>query len=533
MEDDWANEKIDAWVKQGALTKEGIVARLNARINSSYAIHDEEKLVLDGIFGSLGTHNNRSSSDASLLTESTFISLLQSKAKLPSSAEGSLAGKIIYHSIASLSTLPFLSKNESNPFGIIPYSSQGLSRDEIVRGLVWALPDRAKSFIEEGPDACFRTGTDHHRLIFQSLATPIRKHPQNDFELAHSSKLDSDEDDIYHDLLDVLYSTQEITHPGHSPVHRDTFRPIAKRIGAENDIASLHELAIPIDRFEILAKLLLAMQFEPPADLSGFSNAARALGACFSQDQGGSGVSMITWPMFERGLRNDAPYLFAPFYRLLSTTFLGKSSTIDVLDASEVPPSLERGAVILTRPLQSQLSTFLAASVYFGWFYRTHHFTITDVDAPTPAALISAIQAAPDEAVLVISGTLESGEPCTFGLFTPQPRSDATSIQTEVNPHNAGQERCGLFQLEPTHGVFKGVVGRPGWSIADDGGSVTFGRGGGMVLALGDGLRQAVVRHQTGEEEDDTVSYAASTWRGDWLIEFDVTSIEIWSEREL
>ncbi|KAI0536020.1 hypothetical protein GGR58DRAFT_414886 [Xylaria digitata] len=533
MEDDWANKKIDAWVRQGALTKEGIIARLNDRINNSYAIYDEEKLALDGIFGSLGTHNNSSSPDASLLTEYTFVSLLQSKAKLPHSAEGSLAGKIIYNSIASLSTLPFLSKNESNLFGTIPHSSQGLSRDELVRGLVWALPDRAKSFIEEGLDACFRTGTDHHRLIFQSLATPIREHRHNDFGLAHSSELDDDGDEINHDLLDVLYSTQEIDHPSHSPVHRDTFRPIAKLISAENDIASLHELAIPIDRFEILAKLLLAMQFEPPADPSGFTSAARALGVCFSQGRGSSGVGVITWPMFERGLRNDAPYLFAPFYRLLSTAFLDKSSTIDVLDASEVPPSLEKGAVILNRPLQSQLSTFLAASVYFGWFYRTHHFAITDVDAPTPAALISAIQAAPDEAVLVISGTLESGEPCTFGLFTPQPRSDATSIQTEVNPHNAGQERCALFQLEPTHGVSKGVVGRPGWSIADDGGSVTFGRGGGMVLALGDGLRQAAVRHQTGGEEDDTMSYTVSAWRGDWLVEFDVTSIEIWSEREL
>ncbi|KAI3316585.1 hypothetical protein HD806DRAFT_552189 [Xylariaceae sp. AK1471] len=534
MEDDWADKKIDAWVRQGALTKEHIMVRLDERIKSTYAIRNEEKLILDGIFGSLGTHDNCGASGAPLLTEFAFINLLHSKAALPHSAEGSQAGKVIYDSIAFLSTLPFPSKTKSKPRGTILQPPQGLSREELVRGLVWALPDRAKSFIEEGPDACFRTEADHHRLIFQSLAMAVHDHRPSNSTLRCSLKHDGDGDEIYHDLLDVLYSTQEINHPSHSPIHRDTLRSVAKRISAENNVTSLYELAIPIDRFEILAKLLLALQFKPPAEPAGFNSAARALSACFSQGQGSSVAGVITWPMFERGLRDDAPYLFAPFYRLLSTTFLNKSSTIDVLDASEVPPPPGKGAVILTRPLQSQLSTFLAASVYFGWLYRAHHFAIESVDRPTPAVLMSAMQAVPDEAILLVSGRLESGEPCTFGLFSPQPRSDAASIQTDVNPHNAGQERCGLFQLEPIHGVFKGVVGRPGWSIIDNGGSITFGQGGGMALALEDGLRRAVVRHQSDEDGDNvrTMAYAPSTWRGDWSTEFDVTEIEIWSERE-
>jgi hypothetical protein len=543
MEDHWALTKIAAWSGQGELTKERIMARLDDSIKSSYAIRDEEKPVLDGIFESLAAHgDNNVASNASLLTESVFISLLHTKVALPRSADGSQAVRIIYDSIAYLSTVPFVRK----PRSTMSRSSQGLSRDELVRSLAWALPDRAKSFIEEGPDACFRTEVDHHRLIFQSLATAIHDNSSyNNPELSRSSKHDGDGDEIYHDLLDVLYSTQEIKHPGVSPVHRETLRSVAKRISAENDVASLHELAIPIDRFEVLAKLLLALQFTPPAEPSDFNSAARALSACFSQGQakGSSAVGVITWPMFERGLRDHAPYLFAPFYRLLSTTFFDKSSTIDILDASEVPsplpPGKGNGAVILTRPLQSQLSTFLEASVYFGWLYRAHYFAIASggADRPTAAALMSAVQAVPDEAILVVSGTSESGEPCTFGLFSPRPRSDGASIQTDVNPDNAGQERCVLFQLQPMHMVFKGVVGRPGWNIVngdDNDGSVTFGQGGGMVLALNDGLRRATVRHQSGGEGDNkgTLAYTTSTWRGDWSTEFDVTGIEIWSERQ-
>ncbi|KAI2642681.1 hypothetical protein GGS21DRAFT_187410 [Xylaria nigripes] len=519
MGDDWAVKKIDAWVAQGVLTKEHIMARLDDRIKDSYAIYDEERPVIDSIFSSL--QDNTGASSTSLLTKSAFVNLLHSKAALPTSADRDQADRIIYDSIAYLSSLPFPSKSK----GATQQSLQGLSREGLVRGLAWALPDRAKSFIEEGPDACSRTEADHHRLIFQSLATEVDGPHVYDSEQSGSSKHDGDGDEIYHDLLDVVYSTQEIKHPGHSPVHRDTLRSIAKKISAENDLISLNKLAIPKDRFIMLTKVLLAMQFDPPAIPSDFNSAAQALSVCFSQGQANS---VITWPQFERALRDDAPYLFAPYYRLLSKTFFNKSSTIDVLDASEVPPPPGQDAATLTHPLQSQLSTFLAHSVYFGWLNLAHRFAIASGQRPTPTALLSVLENVPDEAVLVVSGVSVSGERCTFGVFSPRPRSDGTSIQTA---HNAGQEHCLLFQLEPMHGVFKGVVGRPGWGIAGDDGNVAFGQGGGVTLVLGDGMRRAVVTHQS-TGEGDTATYAACTWRGDWSIAFEVTGIEIWSERE-
>ncbi|KAI1817713.1 hypothetical protein GGS20DRAFT_599295 [Poronia punctata] len=505
MGDDWALSKIAAWAEQGALTKDRIMARLDDTIKNSYAIRDDEKPVLDGIYKNLDAHDD----DASLLTEPAFINLVQTKVPLPRSADQQALG-IIYDSLTCLSTLPFPSRRRSR--------TMSLSSNGLVRALVWALPDRAKSFIEEGPEACCRNETDHHRLIFQSLATIEHG---NDFV---------DDENMYDDLLDVLYSTQEIKHPGHSPVHRETLRPVAKRIyAAENDV-DIASLAIPTERFETLTKFLLAMQFTPPPDESSedFISATKALSACFSQ-----GRDMITWPMFEHGLRDHAPYLFSPYYRLLSTTFLDKSSTIDVLEASEVSHFLQREKekgkeVVLTRPMQSQLNTFLSHSVYFGCLDRIRHFS---TDRPTPASLMNALQDVPDEAILVVSGKLESGQTCTFGLFSPKPGSDRTSIQTEVeaNPNNAGQERCVLFQLQPIHNVFKGVVGRPGWSLVEATGlgTVTFGQGGGVVLALENGLRRATVRHG---EADTKESYAPTAWREEWAVDFDVADIEIWSE---
>ncbi|KAI1174944.1 hypothetical protein F4777DRAFT_552500 [Nemania sp. FL0916] len=534
MEDNWPTEKINDWVKGGIMTKSQIMARLDSRVQSGYAIGDDEKPVLDKIFGPL---NSSDVSRAAFLSESAFIDLVHTKIALPRSVDTEEACKIIYESIAYLSTVPFpINRNiSSQSERAVSPPSQGLSRNEVMRGLTWALPDRYKYIIEEGPDSCHRTEGDHTRLIFQSLAISYNEEQAHNSRPASQMKRDGDEDEIYEDLLDVLYSTQEIAHPRFSPVHRDNLRLLAARLSAESNLPSLMELGIPIQRFEALVKVLLALQFQPPAKPSDFTTPARAVTACFTQN--GADTSVITWPMFERSIHNDARYLFAPLYRLLSTTFFDKSSTIDVLDASEAPaspPQDGKGEVILTRPLQSQLSIFLAASAYFGWLYRANHFAVTGADQVTPRALVSALQSVPDEAILVVSGKSDSGERCTFGLFSPRPREDGASIQTDVNPKNAGQERCALFQLEPVHNIFKGAIGRPGWSIDEARGSVAFGQGGGVSLVLEDMLRRAVFRHESNERGDGAskASYPASAWGGDWSATFDVTSIEIWSERE-
>ncbi|KAI0191103.1 hypothetical protein F4808DRAFT_476392 [Astrocystis sublimbata] len=368
MADEWATRKIEAWVEEGAMTPASIMARLDRRIEEGYAIGDEEEPILDAIFRLKG-----SSEDYTLpaVTESHLLHMLETKTELPRSIESRKSCKIIYDSIARLSSLPFLSKWKSKPAGAFSQASQGLTRKKLVRGLVWTLPDRPQHFIEEGSHSRYRTEEDHHRLIFQSLATGIpRQGTHAPASVSSSSENNNDDDEIYTELLDVLYSTQTVVNPGLARVHRDTMWPLAKRIATENGIPTINGLAIPIDRFE----------------------------------------------------------------RLPSTT---------------------------------------------------------------------------------------------------QPKNDEASIQTDENPHNALQERCVLFQLQPVQSVFKGVVGTPGWSLDDDQEGVRFGLEGGVSLMLRDGLRRAVVRQKSCDEESspNAMSYAPRAWQGDWTVDLDVKGIEIWSEQ--
>jgi len=131
-----------------------------------------------------------------------------------------------------------------------------------------------------------------------------------------------------------------------------------------------------------------------------------------------------------------------------------------------------------------------------------------------------------------------------------------------------------LFQLAPVHGVFRGTIGKPAWSVLDEE-TVVFGEVGGagvsMTLALpssgsrqegGEGrvgrasVRQIVVDSGDEEEKDETRgwdreegwfeeararkerekegwTYEADVKRGNWIVEFEIERMEAWSAREL
>ncbi|KAI1142017.1 hypothetical protein F5Y05DRAFT_212440 [Hypoxylon sp. FL0543] len=565
-DEDWTQDKINAWLAQGALTPEHILSRLDKSIEGSYALEEDEKQYLHSVFASASTP--ASSGIGQVLTESAFISLLQAKAALPRCSAGVEAGRTVYETLGYLSMLPFPrgnSQSQSRP--------DGLSLAQIKRALVWALPDRWRHIIEQGNLSRMRTEHDRQRLLFQSLATSTtpssvqdeartrarsiaRRHafdvPEmfSDFSVVNN---DEDGDEIYHDLLDVLYSTQEVKHISLSPVPRNSFRSVAKQIKAHEQIPELHTLAIPAQRFENLAKVLLALQTEALKEeaivqLSQFDDAARAVCAAFTQEDG-----FITWPSFSHALENSAPHLLDPLYRLLSLALLGKDSPFDVLEAPEAPSNVPEGS-ILTLPRASQLVSILAETFDAGSLQRTAHYATPHF--PTPSTFTQAIQNVPDEAIVLFSGraisatSTQDGELCIFGLFSPAPKKDGDHIQatTEIDPDNAGQQSCALFQLDPVQDVFRGVIGAAGWNlVADTEGreSVVFGLSGdlkgGVVLALRDGLRRAEIRHMgKGVDEDsevgkdgdgaEGVAYKANPRRGDWALEFGVEAIEIWSE---
>ncbi|KAF4636511.1 hypothetical protein G7Y89_g1578 [Cudoniella acicularis] len=506
-------------IDQGIMAKEPIMERFDDALRNSHAIRSDEEPLLADIFDK-----------TSILTKPTFISLLANKAALPHSSEGVEAGEIMYASMAYLATLPFphyLEGPDAQPL-------KGLSSKQLKRGLVWVMSDRIWRIVDK--DDRLRTESDHLRLIFQSLASVTYCENSSDAtrdspDETYSSDPDSDGDEIYQDLLDVVYSTQVVRqYGGHLRVglRRDRFRLVCKSLKKEYKVPSFNQLAIPIQRFMALLRCLLLLQFEPIKsikDLSRFNSAAQSVCASFLQKPDDK---VITWPTFEYAVMNIAPYLFDSYYRLLTHTFLAGDSScpFGVLDAAEVPSA--PAGIALTLPLQSQLVTFLNGSVGFGIFTRMRHYGASNL--PTPTALVSTMQEVPDEAILVLFGKMATGESCTFGLFSPKPRSDGPSIQTNYKPtpNHVGYERCAIFQLTPVQDVYRGVVGKPGWIVDDK--SVTFGQGYGVVMTLKDNLANAEVRHQISDRDEIGSTYEANPWRGNWVMDFEITEVEIWSD---
>ncbi|KAK0709924.1 hypothetical protein B0T26DRAFT_679275 [Lasiosphaeria miniovina] len=558
MENKWPAKQISDWVVQGALGKEAVWERVDKAVEGSYnfPFGGEPKPILASLFHSLSTSEG-------LLTEATFIGLLQTKVDLPRSPDGVIVGKILFSSLAYLSTVPFPSSTTTAP------PRGRLSLAQLARALVWIVPDNYGYIVEEGNFSRQRSKADHRRLIFQSLASRLDREPHYDAENARRLALhnafeveyearreycalnhDGDGDEIYHDLLDVLYGTQIKHDPRYAPVHRDDFRPVAKQIAAENDLDRLYALGIPVDRFVALVKLLLDFQFtqsdendDENRDLgpSRFDAAARSVCAAFHhqnavQGDDGATSAVITWPMFDHGLKNVAPYLFDPLYHIISTVFMGKRGPgiSYLLDAPSPLPS----GTPLTMVLLSQLTTFLGGSADFASFRRTLHYSASDDLPKTASELIKAMEAISEEAVMMLSARSEgSGETYVFGVFSYKPQQDVGSIQTNVIPSYVGQERCAIFQLAPVQDIFRGVVGKPGWTVTGSD-TVVFGQpgGGGVVLMLEDGLRSVDIAHQVPITEGDGNSggyvYEPNVWRGNWSTSLHNSDIEIWTDQD-
>lgn len=113
---------------------------------------------------------------------------------------------------------------------------------------------------------------------------------------------DEDGDEMFHDLLDVLYVVSQPEQIGWGGPPRDGFRPLAKDMRGD-DRELLHHLTIPQDVFRVLMRLLLVThfgrpdvwQFEQSADLDCVSE---SIVKAFAQ---GSKLG-ITWEVFDQAL---------------------------------------------------------------------------------------------------------------------------------------------------------------------------------------------------------------------------------------
>lgn len=243
------------------------------------------------------------------LNQTTFLSFLCSHGALPSSLTE--AGPILFNVLQYLSQAPFSHQQ------LLP---EALTAEEFLRALAWTHYEKACLINREGNHSRARTPADHRRLLFQSLATDCdgRNFPldvkerqqqaeRRAFELTDYRhefariNCDEDGDEMYHDVLEVIFSTQPVVGEALAPVELDDFRSIAKKLHG-NDV-HLHKLMIPPARLHTLVKLLLVAQFGhcdmlPDEQLPELNHVADSIVKSFHI--AGSG---ITWPMFDDAAR--------------------------------------------------------------------------------------------------------------------------------------------------------------------------------------------------------------------------------------
>lgn len=268
---------------------------------------DEEIAQLYQKFQSFGAVDNGT---PYCLGQTTFLSILCSHGALPSSLTE--AGSILFSILRYLSQAPF-SRQQLLP--------EALTAEEFLRALTWTHYEKACLVNREGNRCRGRTPADHRRLLFQSLATdcddkiiPLdvkewqQQAERRAFELTDYRhefariNCDEDGDEMYHDVLEVIFSTQPVVDEALAPVEQDEFRSIAKKLHG-NDV-HLHGLTIPPARLHTLVKLLLVARFGhcgmlPDEQLPELSRVADSIVKSFHRIAG----SGITWPIFDDAAR--------------------------------------------------------------------------------------------------------------------------------------------------------------------------------------------------------------------------------------
>lgn len=173
---------------------------------------------------------------------------------------------------------------------------------------------------------------------------------------------------------------------------------------------------------------------------------------------------------------------------------------------------------ILTLPRMVQLESFLFNSISMSDIHRSECNT-------SAFGLVKAINDIAERALLVICGHTVNNETYVFGAFIPQPPLDGPCIQ---NKQSGLDETALLFQLSPTHDVFRGKTGAPAWCSNDDG--LIFGdKDHGVALALDELLLNARFTHRLSDSDAKTV-YGPNVHRGDFEILLSIDGFEVWGE---
>jgi hypothetical protein len=538
--------QVHAWTAVGAMTPEAIFARLDQSITNSYGFSGEEIAALQQNFESVCDHEGR-------VSEPAFTTFVLSKTSL--SPALTKAVHILFDSLCYLSKVP-LQSNSPPP--------THLTLEGLTRALVWILPSRSGSVITSTSGYRIRTPADHRRLIFESLATSrdggnipfdsksaqaLAARNAFTFEPSYESLIndaginfDEDGDEMYHDVVDVLASTQPHVSPHLAEVSRDAFRLPAT--GLHQGAPSLHQLSIPRLRLEAFMSLMLATHFDADAlDVDeDVKSAAQCMAARFCQADSARSHAMMqsvgcpmhliegtTWPMFDFAVaqllvcvvNTSQPHVFDSLYHLLGSILFDQACPQDA--PTSFLPISKKGA-LLTLPLMAQLdSTALFQSICFGDIRRFQCYS--SVTRPTTAELVKAINSIPECALLVISGRTNAGETCMFCVFIARPLVDGPCIQ---DGGTGFKDTAMLFQLSPIHDVFRGKLGARAWTATDEG--IVFGNEGhGAALIIDNPLTHVRFTHTPTELIEDAI-YLPTEGRGEFETQFTIDKVELWGE---
>ncbi|KAL1653588.1 hypothetical protein SLS61_003734 [Didymella pomorum] len=218
--------------------------------------------------------------------------------------------------------------------------------------------------------------------------------------------------------------------------------------------------------------------------------------------------------MFNFAISKLLPDLLDSLCSLLSLVFFDEPRRIYANTGCTKP------GLVLTLPRMVQLETFLYNSISMLDIRRLE-------ECRSSNGLVEAINNIKEYALLVVSGHTATNEAYVYGIFIARPPIDGPCIQ---NGGSDLDETVLLFQLSPTHDVFRGTIGTPAWHLNEDG--LIFGsKDHGVALALDASLTKARFTHMipnAGAGGRDV--YHPTVHRGDFETLLSIDAIELWGK---
>ncbi|PYH43527.1 uncharacterized protein BP01DRAFT_100140 [Aspergillus saccharolyticus JOP 1030-1] len=469
----------------------------------------------------------------------------------------------IYRLLCYLSTFPFHALPLPN----------SLSYAALLRALALASPEIACSpeLFEQSNLTRRRTRADFRRLVFQGLASGVvpktaeqeesrearereREHARrNAFDIPSAEddpvqlefcavNYDEDGDEMFHDVLDVLYNVQD-KKVWEAGVMRAGWREVAKQLVHEVEVQAdaaagaeevgerrvrVRELGISRSGLKVVVRLFLEGFFGIDAKYTvatrerekrentetggeeGLEEAAESVVKAFTRDEDG----LVAWERFDEVVRDIMPQFFVGLQKLLAPLYQPADDRKDILDQLPSPSN------IVTRPVLAQMGMLLAETVAFDSLLLRGAYTHTTNSAATSAEALTAFLRDDEEltVVLIAGRCMRSRQKVVFGFHLPWAGLEGAAAS------------CLLFQLHPVQDVFPGStaeIPRPGYRFDAREGTLVFGEDGkGVQLVLEKDLKRMSVRHVVSTKG----GYQAREWRGNWTMEVEVHEIEIWDE---